>query len=119
VKDIRKQIDALFGRVEKHFGAGGGSNYADLGGLQPGSALPTSRLAPNSAFGLDNNPNGNAGGGGGRGALPGVWKACEGEVLRITEVFQKLIAQCYANSGVSLEYGPADVRDVFKRHKVQ
>jgi len=48
----------------------------------------------------------------------GVWKACEDEVLMITELFQKRIGQCYANSGVSLEYGPADVRDAFKRHKV-
>jgi len=38
--------------------------------------------------------------------------------LRVTELFQKRIGQCYANSGVSLEYGPADVRDAFKRHKV-
>jgi len=47
-----------------------------------------------------------------------VWKACEEEVLRITELFLKRIGQCYGNSGVSLEYGPSDVRDAFKRHKV-
>jgi len=117
-KDVRKNIDALFKRVEKHFEDEGGTSSSNLGGLQPGSALPTSKLGPNSAFGPDSLLNGNASGGAGGAVVAGVWKACEEEVLRITELFQKRIAQCYANSGVSLEYGPADVRDAFKRHKV-
>lgn len=111
-KDVRKHVDALFKRVEKHFEDDGGTS-SNLGGLQPGSALPTSKLGSSSTLGLD----GNAGGAGGA-VVAGVWKACEDEVLRITELFQKRIGQCYANSGVSLEYGPTDVRDSFKRHKV-
>lgn len=111
-KDIRKHIDVLFKRVEKHFEDDGGT-YSNIGGLQPGSALPTARVAPNSAFG----PDGHTGGGAGGAVLAGVWKACEEEVLRITELFQKRIGQCYADSGVSLEYGPADIRDAFKRHR--
>ncbi|KAF9785840.1 exocyst complex component sec3 subunit [Thelephora terrestris] len=103
-KDVRKHIDALFKRVEKHFEDDGGTS-SNLGGLQPGSALPTSKLGANSGLGPD-------------AVVAGVWKACEDEVLRITELFQKRIGQCYANSGVTLEYGPSDVRDGFKRHKV-
>ena len=117
-KDVRKHVDALFKRVEKHFEDDGGTSSSNLGGLQPGSALPTSRLGSSSMFGQDGYPNGIAGGGAGGDVLAGVWKACEEEVLKITELFQRRIGQCYANSGVSLEYGPADVRDAFKRHKV-
>lgn len=113
-KDVRKHIDALFKRVEKHFEDEGGTS-SNLGGLQPGSTLSTSKLAPGSALGSDSYPNG---GGAGGVVVAGVWKVCEEEVLRITELFQKRIGQCYANSGVSLEYGPSDVRDAFKRHKV-
>ena len=112
-KDVRKHIDALFKRVEKHFEDDGGASSSNP---QPGSALPTSK--PNSTFGSDAHPNGSAGGGAGGVVVAGVWKACEDEVLRITELFQKRIGQCYADSGVSLEYGPPDVRDGFKRHKV-
>ena len=115
-KDVRKHTDALFKRVEKHFEDDGGTS-SNLGGYQPGSTLPTSKLGPNSALGPDS-PNGSGGGGAGGAVVAGVWKACEEEVLRITELFQKRIGQCYANSGVLLEYGPADVRDAFKRHKV-
>ena len=116
-KDIRKQVDALFKRVEKHFEDDGGTS-SNLGGLQPGSALPTSKLGSNSALVPDGYLNGNAGGGAGGVVVAGVWKVCEEEVLRITELFQKRIGQCYASSGVTLEYGPSDVRDAFKRHKV-
>lgn len=116
-KDIRKHIDALFKRVEKHFEDDGGAAL-NVGGLQPGSALPTSKLGSNSTFGPDAQANGGVGGGAGGAVVAGVWKACEDELLRITEKFQKRIGQCYANTGVSLEYGPADVRDAFKRHRV-
>ena len=116
-KDVRKHIDALFKRVEKHF-EDDGVGSSSLGGLQPGSALPTSRLVPNSAVGPDGHLTGGTGGGAGGAVVAGVWKACEEEVLRITELFQKRVGQCYANCGVSLEYGPSDVRDGFKRHRV-
>lgn len=116
-KDVRKHIDALFKRVDKHFEDDGGTSL-NLGGLQPGSALPASKLAPSSALSPDSHLNGNVGGGAGGVVVAGVWKACEEEVLRITELFQKRIGQCYAGSGVLLEYGPSDVRDGFKRHKV-
>ena len=47
-----------------------------------------------------------------------LWKACEEELLRITELFNKRLAQCYAESGVSLEYTPADVEAAFRRHRL-
>ena len=116
-KDVRKHIDVLFKRVEKHFEDDGGVT-SNVGGIQPGSALPTSKLGPNSTFGLDAQANNSVGGGAGGAVVAGVWKACEDELLRTTEMFQKRIGQCYASTGVSLEYGPADVRDAFKKHRV-
>ena len=50
--------------------------------------------------------------------LVGVWKACEEELLRMTDFFNKRIGQCYANAGVSLEYTVSDVESSFKRHRV-
>lgn len=117
-KDVRKHVDALFKRVEKHFEDEVGGTSSNLGGLQPGSALPGSKLGSNPGFGADSYLNGGAGGGAGGAVVAGVWKACEEELLRMTELFQKRIGQCYANTGVSLEYGPADVRETFRRHKV-
>lgn len=89
-KDIRKIVDTLFKRVEKHF-----TEASDLqtpgteqaGGIPPGTVMV------------------------------GVWKACEEELLRITELFMKRMSQCYADTAVSLEYGPADVEAAFRRHR--
>ncbi len=50
--------------------------------------------------------------------MVGVWKACEEELLRITDLFNKRIAQCYRDTGVSLEYTAGDVEAAFKRHRV-
>ena len=115
-RDVRKHVDALFKRVEKHFEDDGGVAASIVGGFQPGSALPTSKLG--STTDLDAQSNGGVGVGAGGAVLAGVWKACEDELMRMTEMFKKRIAQCYGNTGVWLEYGPADVRDAFKRHKV-
>jgi len=49
----------------------------------------------------------------------GVWKACEDELLRITELFSKRISQCYSDSGVSLEYTSGDVEAAFRRHRAE
>ena len=88
-KDIRKHVDALFTRVEKHFDeASEKAMAAETGGIPPGTVMV------------------------------GVWKACEEELLRITELFNKRLAQCYAESGVSLEYTPADVEAAFRRHRL-
>ncbi|KAL1748585.1 exocyst complex component Sec3-domain-containing protein [Schizophyllum fasciatum] len=88
-KDIRKHVDALFKRVEKHFDeASEKTMAAETGGIPPGTVMV------------------------------GVWKACEEELLRITELFNKRIAQCYAESGVSLEYTTADVEAAFRRHRL-
>ncbi|KAH8099365.1 exocyst complex component Sec3-domain-containing protein [Cristinia sonorae] len=86
-KDVRKNVDALFKRVEKHFTETTGSEQS------------SSSMASGTA-------------------LAGVWKACEDELLRITELFSKRIAQCYQSSGVTLEYTAADVEGAFKRHRV-
>lgn len=89
IKDLRKNIDALFKRVEKHFTeASEKTTSEESGGIAPGTVMV------------------------------GVWKACEEELLRITELFSKRIAQCYAETGVSLDYSAADVEAAFRRHRV-
>jgi len=87
-KDVRKHVDALFKRVEKHFTEASEVTTGESSGITPGTVLV------------------------------GVWKACEEELLRITEIFAKRIAQCYASTGVSLEYSAADVEAAFKRNRV-
>ncbi|EJD03708.1 uncharacterized protein FOMMEDRAFT_82797 [Fomitiporia mediterranea MF3/22] len=82
-KDIRKNIDALFKRVEKHF------TDADAPEGSPASTVMT-----------------------------GVWKACEDELLRMTDVFLMRINQCFKETNVTLEYSRADVEAAFKRHRV-
>ena len=87
-KDIRKHVDVLFKRVEKHFTEASEKTMDESSGIAPGTVLV------------------------------GVWKACEDELLRITELFAKRISQCYQSSGISLEYTAADVEAAFKRHRV-
>ncbi|EIN14056.1 hypothetical protein PUNSTDRAFT_110196 [Punctularia strigosozonata HHB-11173 SS5] len=84
-KDIRKHVDVLYKRVEKHFT------------IEDKAATPKPMQASD--------------------VLPGVWKACEDELLRITDLFNKRIAQCYEGSGVSLEYSSSDVEAAFKKHQ--
>jgi len=87
-KDVRKLVEVLFKRVEKHFTDASEVATGESSGITPGTVLV------------------------------GVWKACEEELLRITEIFNKRIAQCYASSGVSLEYSAADVESAFRRNRV-
>jgi hypothetical protein len=88
-KDIRKHVDSLYKRVEKHFTEASEKTMADDGGdIAAGKVMV------------------------------GVWKACEEELLRITEVFSKRISQCYSDSGVTLDYTSSDVEAAFRRHKV-
>jgi len=91
-KDLQKYINALFKRVEKHF--------------TEASDIATSEQA-SSSTGIASGT-----------VLVGVWKACEEELLRMTEFFNRKIAQCYANTGVALEYTQNDIEAAFKRHRV-
>jgi len=88
-KDVRKHVDALFKRVEKHFTeASEKTTTEENGGIAPGTVMV------------------------------GVWKACEEELMKYTEGFSKRIAQCYADSGVTLDYTIADVETAFRRHRI-
>jgi len=88
-KDIRKHVETLFKRVEKHFTEASEKTTTEESiGIAPGTVMV------------------------------GVWKACEEELLRITDLFSKRISQCYAESGVTLDYTAADVQAVFKRQRV-
>lgn len=88
-KDLRKHVDTLFVRIGKHFAeASGKVTSEESGGIVPGTVLV------------------------------GVWKACEEELLRITDLFNKRIAQCYSDTGINLEYTTADVEAAFRRHRI-
>ncbi|KAF7967554.1 hypothetical protein HWV62_33929 [Athelia sp. TMB] len=88
-KDVRKHVDVLFKRVEKHFTeASEKTTTEESGGIAPGTVMV------------------------------GVWKACEEELLRETDGFAKRIAQCYGDSGLTLEYSAADVESAFRRHRI-
>jgi hypothetical protein len=88
-KDVRKDVDALFKRVEKHFTeASDTTTQVENGPIAQGTVMV------------------------------GVWRACEEELVRMTELFQKRISQCYANSGISLEYSIVDVEGAFRKHKI-
>ncbi|KAI0340701.1 hypothetical protein BDW22DRAFT_1360141 [Trametopsis cervina] len=91
-KDVRKLIDTLFKRVEKHFDEATET-------ATTAQASSSTGIAPGTV-------------------LVGVWRACEDELLRMTDYFTKRIGQCYASTGVSLEYTAADVEAAFKRHRV-
>ena len=88
-KDVRKHVDALFKRVEKHF-------------EDASEKTTTEEVSRGIAAGS---------------VMVGVWKACEDELIRITELFSKRINQCYNTANVSLEYSTADVEAAFKRHR--
>ena len=78
---MRKYVDALYKRVEKHF---------SLAAEQPGGVAEEGS------------------------ALQDVWVACQDELLKETENFQRLMAQCYESTGVTLEYTLPEVEQYFK-----
>ncbi|KAM6498447.1 Exocyst complex component Sec3 domain containing protein [Amanita muscaria] len=87
-RDVRKHIDALHKRIEKHFTeASEKATMEDSGIIAPGPVMV------------------------------GVWKACEEEVTRITDLFSKRINECYEGSGVTLEYSITDVDSAFRRQR--
>lgn len=88
-KDVRKHVDVLFKRVEKHFTeASEKTTTEDSGGITPGTVLV------------------------------GVWKACEDELLKLTTHFLSLISQCYGDSGTTLDYTAADLEAAFRRQRI-
>jgi exocyst complex component 1 len=87
-KDVRKHVEALSKRVEKHFTEASEKETTQKSGIARGTVMV------------------------------GVWKACETEVVKMTELFTKLISQCYGKSGVSLDYTVADVQAVFRNNRV-
>ncbi|KAG8905579.1 hypothetical protein FRB99_008637 [Tulasnella sp. 403] len=86
-KDVRKNIEGLFKRVEKHFDDEGDMVNAATMKVVNGTVMET------------------------------VWRACEEQLVKETQRFIRLIGQCYADSGVMLEYSVMDVEGAFKRHR--
>ncbi|KAF4623518.1 hypothetical protein D9613_002135 [Agrocybe pediades] len=86
-KDIKKYIDILSRRVEKHF------TDADRLAGEEGSGTISSKVLGN------------------------VWTACEAEFVKLTEMWGQRISQWYPDSGVALEYTVADAEAAFRRQK--
>jgi hypothetical protein len=92
IKDLRKHVDGMNKLVQKHF--------IDAPVVNPG--------------------NGNqdrADEGVGRTVLLGVWRACEEELMKVTEGWKERVSQCYGEA-VGLEFNTADVEHAFKRHRI-
>ncbi|KAG8891384.1 hypothetical protein FRC01_014737 [Tulasnella sp. 417] len=86
-KDIRKSIEALFKRIEKHFDEDGEMVVSSTSKVVAGTVMAA------------------------------VWQACDEAIVRETQRFSKIISQCYGDSGLSLDYSIADVEYAFKRHR--
>lgn len=46
-----------------------------------------------------------------------VWKSLEDEFIRNTDRFAKIIAQCYPDTGLQLEYTTSDIESIFRKHR--
>lgn len=86
-KDVKRSIEALFKRVEKHFDDEGEDVSSSTNKVIPGTVIAS------------------------------VWAACEEKLVLETQRFMKIIGQCYKDSGVALDFTDADVRAAFKKHR--
>jgi len=86
-KDMRKYVDILSKRVEKHFTDG------EKGLPDEGNGTTSSKV------------------------LLDVWKACEEEFVKLTETWSSRISQWYSDSGIALEFTRTDVEAAFRRQK--
>lgn len=50
--------------------------------------------------------------------LVGVWKACEKELVRLTELFSSRISQWYGDCGISLECTTSDIESAFRKQRL-
>ncbi|WVQ93808.1 hypothetical protein IAU59_000886 [Kwoniella sp. CBS 9459] len=91
-KDMRKAIDVISKRVDKHFAA----DDEDL-----------TSVTSNTASGNHHNSQ----------LVQTVWKEITAELMRETKRAQEIIARSYADSNLGLEFGPADVEAACKRAK--
>lgn len=77
-KDVRRNVDAMFKRVEKNFEGEEGTTGAGGGAVMPGTALFV------------------------------VWQACEDEMVKLTERFLKFIATCHKDVNAELSVGDVE-----------
>ena len=87
LKDMRKYVDVLSKRVEKHFTDG------EKGLSDESNGMISSKV------------------------LLEVWKACEEELVKLTEMWSSRISQWYGDSGITLEFTETDVEAAFRRQK--
>lgn len=88
-KDIRKHLDTLSKRVEKHF-----TESSEKTTVEEVSSIASGTV------------------------LVGVWKACEKELVRLTELFSSRISRWYGDSGISLECTTSDVESAFRKQRL-
>lgn len=91
-KEMRKAIDALVKRIEKHFSL----DEMDLAGTEDGAAMNAEAAA----------------------LVASVTASCERQLVEQVGRWSGIMGQCYAAeaaSGVGLEYGPGDVEAAFKK----
>jgi hypothetical protein len=93
-KDMRKLVDAMSKRVDKHF-----TNDDDYTSSSSTSAS-TSANDPSMAL-----------------VISTVWKEVSMELKRETGKIQELIGRCYSDSSVGIEYGAAEVEVACRRAK--
>ena len=88
-KDIRKHVDTLSKRVEKHFTESSEkTTVEEVSGIAAGTVLV------------------------------GVWKACEKDLVKLTELFSSRISQWYGDSGISLECTTSDIESAFRKQRL-
>jgi hypothetical protein len=91
-KEMRKAVDALLKRVEKHYSL----DESDLAGTDDAAAMSNEAAA----------------------LIISVSQSCERLLKAEVAKWSALMAQCYseaAASGVGLEYGPSDIEVAFKK----
>ncbi|PWN27166.1 hypothetical protein BDZ90DRAFT_232721 [Jaminaea rosea] len=113
-KDVRKQVDALWKRVLKHFDedddegftlAGGSSKTGGVSANAAAAMLDSDELASGAAAEEEER----------RRVVGKVWRRCEQDFFRDVERLLRIQAECYKGSGVSIELQTGDVVRFFQR----
>ncbi|OCF36139.1 exocyst protein [Kwoniella heveanensis CBS 569] len=98
-KDMRKAIDVISKRVDKHFAADDDD---------------PSSTGNHTSGGIN---GGGAGGSHNAQLVQTVWKEITAELMRETKRAQEIIGKSYADSNLGLEFGPVDIEAACKRAK--
>lgn len=110
-KDVRKQVDALWRRVLKHFDEDENESFSLAAAAKTGTAsaaavmLDSDDLVVGAAAEEEER----------RRVVAKVWRRCEADFLRELERTVRIQNECYKGSGVTLEVQVQDVVRLFQR----